>query len=215
MSFHYSEFLGISHGISILDSFAEFRVAFLDQSQTVSHCLKVNQTTCGKVSCCQVFRLSQHLELVLVLLLDGVAWWAHTNYVKTSCWINSFCELSWFPQQNVIFPWWKTTARRVKKSEATGIAYLQGSEGLSDFASVVARSLGEADRPWIFFCYNGGWVVEKDHIRDTGYITYTWHDYIQEHMHDSMIAWHVEVHEIRVEITKCICVYIHNFKKTK
>ncbi len=38
----------------------------------------------------------------------------------------------------------------VRQSKATGIAYLQGSEGLSDFASVVARSLGEADRPWIF-----------------------------------------------------------------
>ena len=30
-------------------------------------------------------------------------------------------------------------------AKATGIAYLQGSEGLSDFASLLSRYMGEAD----------------------------------------------------------------------
>lgn len=104
---------------------------FLDQSRCVT-LFEVNlEGGWNDMSCGQVFRLSQHLELVLVLLLDGmrwlfylhvgysqgyVTWWAHiTNYVKTSYWTNIYVIYHDFLNTTGFFPRWKTTARRWKK----------------------------------------------------------------------------------------------------
>ena len=81
---------------------------------------------------------------------------------RTSYWTNIYVIYHDFLNTTGFFPRWKTTARRWKKVRPQASHICRARKVCQTLPRWWARSLGEADRPWIFWVVQ--WWGEKDHI---------------------------------------------------